>query len=586
MVRAVGREPAAEIRGDQLVSRGRAVAVASPYLLLTEGSQTAANNPDGLEPKRLDIVDHQAAARGRADALGLLLRHCDLELHRQLRPEAPLERLVFDVAEQLRCESLAPALPGLKANVDAAFEAWCLDARRRRVSELGVALLVYTVTHMLRTRLVRSFPDETVDDILEATRANISPIIGPAIFGCMETTHDQTEFAHHAQQLAALVADIAGDVGDAGETELDAVDPSQYRIVVPPDPDDDSSTNGASEPDEAGLNPSALRSPAAATSATDDLRQLGGYRVFTTGYDTERQGDDLYPEAALRELRRELDRLVSDHAVSPRRLAQWFRVHFGAAVTDDWSSGEEDGVIDPGRLSQLLANPERHEVFRQPRHVLRSDTAITFLLDNSGSMKVQRFEALALLIDTCSRALDLAGITNEVLGFTTAAWSGGRAQGDWLAAGTPEGPGRLNETLHIVYKDADTSWRRSRHSLAAMLRPMHFRESIDGEAVIWAHERLLRRPEPRRLLVVVSDGAPTDSATANANGPDYLARHLGQVVAQIERSSPIHLGALTLDLDMSGTFRNTLPIELDDTLTLRTFTAITELAGHRRLGAP
>ena len=573
MVRAIGREPTAEVRGDRLMSHGRAVVVSSPYLFPAAADAPTQPVSDGSSPT--DIVDRTAVARGQADALGLLLRHSDLDVHRQLRPDEPLPRLIFDIAEQLRCEALAPPLPGLRANIDSAFQHWCLEARRQRVSELGVALLIYTVTHMLRSRLTRSFPDETVDDILEATRANISPIVGASIAAMVASVGDQRHFAMHARELADLVAEIAGD---ATTRELDVIDPNQYRVIVPVEPAD-SDAFDAVERDETDTSDGPGLAPVSAHDRFDsgDMAALGGYRVFTTRYDVERTGQELYPEPIRRALRRQLDSLIASHAVSSYRLAQMFRHHFGAPVPDGWNNGEPDGLIDPARLSQLLANPERQQVFRQPRQAVHANTAITFLLDNSGSMKVQRFEALAMLVDTCVRALDLAGVTSEVLGFTTAAWSGGQAQQDWIGTGMLPMPGRLNETLHIVYKDADTSWRRARNSLASMLRPMHFRESVDGEALIWAHQRLMTRPEPRRLLVMVSDGAPTDSATANANSDTYLANHLGLVVDRIERRSPVELRALTLDGDMGAVFVGSLPIELDDTLTLRTFSVLTQL---------
>jgi cobaltochelatase CobT len=192
-------------------------------------------------------------------------------------------------------------------------------------------------------------------------------------------------------------------------------------------------------------------------------------------------------------------------------------------------------------------------------------------------MKAQRYETLAVLADTLSRALDLAHIPHEILGHTTGAWTGGQAQVDWRAAGKPEDPGRIAEVLQIVYKDADTSWKRARHSLAAMQLTRHFRESIDGEAVIWAHDRLMRRPEPRKVLVVVSDGAPAAAATNKANRNGYLADHLRSVVDFIERRSPVEIGALTTDQDVSNIFRRSVPIDLDATLTLGAYRVFEQL---------
>ncbi len=188
---------------------------------------------------------------------------------------------------------------------------------------------------------------------------------------------------------------------------------------------------------------------------------------------------------------------------------------------------------------------------------------------------------MAVLVDTFSRALDLAGITNEVLGFTTGAWSGGQALADWKAAGEPARPGRVNEAMHVVYKSADTPWRRARSSIAALADPQHFREGIDGEALAWAHGRLMLRPEPRKLLVMISDGSPTDAATSNVNRPGYLDDHLAGIADRIERFSGVELAAIGIDLDMSSYVRNAIDLDLAGTLTLRHYRALEQTFAPR-----
>lgn len=307
------------------------------------------------------------------------------------------------------------------------------------------------------------------------------------------------------------------------------------------------------------------------------LEAIGGYQVFTRDYDVEATGADLYLPYMRGGLSAALDERVAAQAVSPHGLAQRYRLVFGAPTDDDWMFDQEDGVLDPRRLGQLVSRPENHHVFRQTRSVVPSNTAVIFLVDNSGSMKTQRYETLAVMLDIYSRALDLVGIKVEVLGHTTGAWSGGRPVADWRGVGSPDHPGRLKESLRVVYKNADQSWRRARGSLASMFRPMHFRESLDGDAVVWAHQRLLTRPEPRKILVVVSDGAPMVSATANANGDEYLVDHLIQVVDQIERRSPVEIGAFTIDHDISAVFGASVPIDLEATRTVGTFRALEDL---------
>jgi len=195
-------------------------------------------------------------------------------------------------------------------------------------------------------------------------------------------------------------------------------------------------------------------------------------------------------------------------------------------------------------------------------------------------MKAQRYETLAILADTLSRALDGADVPHEILGHTTAAWTGGRALEDWRAAGKPDDPGRIAELCRVVYKNADTTWKRSRKSLASMQLTRHFRESIDGEAVIWAYRRLMARPERRKVLVVVSDGAPAESATNRSNRRGYLADHLTNVVDYIERRSPVEIGAITTDNDVSAVFRRSTPIDLDATLTIGAYRVFEDLFAY------
>jgi cobaltochelatase CobT len=317
----------------------------------------------------------------------------------------------------------------------------------------------------------------------------------------------------------------------------------------------------------------------------DMLGAFGDYSVFATGFDRVTPGAELAPLERRRSLRAELDQLAAAQAVSAPGLARRLLTLFGTPAEDDWSFGVDHGTLDGRRLAQLVANPSQREVFRRRRLQRLADTAVTFLVDNSGSMKRQRYEAISVLVDTFSRALDLAGITNEVIGFTTGAWSGGRPLAEWTAAGSPAEPGRLNEVQYVVYKDADTSWRRARSSLSAMLSTHHFRESVDGEAVAWAHDRLVVRPERRRALVVVSDGAPNDSATSSANREGFLEDHLHAVTAAIEarqRSGApgaVELAAIGVDLDVSAVYRRSVDLDLSGTLGLPHYRALETLFG-------
>lgn len=546
-LRALGRDPNAELRGARLVSGAHAVDIASPFLTLV----------DSTDP---------AVIRGVGDALAMLLRHTDGELHHQLRPTDPLQRVIFDMLEQLRCQALAPDFPGVQSNLAAASEAWCQNARATGVAESGVGLLVYTMTHMARARLRLGMTTEEVDSVIEAPRARLGRLIGHALKALTETMHDQQAYADPAREIARLIDELA----EASEFAEDLTGAARYQMLVPPDwldldtGDGDNSTGVAIASDFADERP-------------ESLHNLGDYEIFTTVHDVVRAAGDLYSIDQRRTARTELDQLVQAQAVSPHRIAERLRKIFGHWVQDEWQFGVDEGVVDGRRLPQLIANPMAHEIFRRPRHVLRSDTVVSLLMDNSGSMKAQRYETLAVLADTLSRALDLAGISNEVLGHTTAAWTGGQALTDWRDAGKPDHPGRIAELCQVVYKDADTSWKRSRHSMASMYLTTHFRESIDGEAIIWAHGRLMQRPERRKILVVVSDGAPAEAATNRANRPGYLSDHLVNVVDFIERKSPVEIGGMTVDHDVSTVFRRSVPIDLDATLTIGAYDVLETL---------
>lgn len=549
-LRALGRDPTAEYRGARLSSDGKAVDIASPFL-------TLANN------------DSPAVMRGLGDALAMLLRHSDQVVHAEHAPPDPLERVIFDVLEQLRCQALAPDLAGVRQNLEATSLAWCQHARANGVGESGVGLLVYTLVHMVRARLRLGMTDEEVDSIIEMPRARLGRLVGHALKDLPSTVHDQRVYAQLSVEIARLVRELAeaSDVADVAATGA-----ARYQMLVPPEWIDGAQANDV---DGTGIAVSAT----ALIERPQTLDDLGDYHVFTTAHDQETRGDQLYPSAERRAARLTLDELARAQAVSPHRIARRLSRLFGTLRPDEWDFGVDEGIVDGRRLPQLIANPTASEVFQRPRDVIRTNTTVTLLMDNSGSMKAQRYETLAILADTLSRALDLAKVPHEILGHTTSSWTGGQSRQDWLDAGKPDDPGRIADVCRVIYKDADTTWKRARHSLASMHLTRHFRESIDGEAVIWAHNRLLRRPEERKILVVVSDGAPAEAATNKANRRGFLADHLTNVVDFIERRSPVMIGGITIDHDLSTVFRRSVPLDLDATLTIGAYAVFEELFG-------
>jgi len=547
-IRALSGEPRAEYRNRRLLLAERAVPVGSPHLAV-------------------DAAEHSGERiRGAADALALRLRFSDRALHRRLSPKSPLPRLVFEILEQLRVEALVPAsLPGVRGNLDTAFNQWCREARAAGMVENEIGLLVYSVTQIVRARLLMALQDEEVEGLIEASRFRLAPLIGGHLAALRRLVGDQAGYAEHAAAIAEIIDEIAsGQLDGAADTATAA---ARVSFLSP---------FGWSEGEESAELGGAA-SGAAPLAAGDPLDD---YRVFSRAYDIECRGTDLYPMRYLAPLRKELDGLIAAQAVSVPRLARRLQRIFATPQRAGWHFGEEEGLLDARALSQLVANPDYRQVFRRERHSPHSDVVLSFLVDNSGSMKRQRFETVAILLDIWCRALELAGVRSEVLGFTTAEWSGGRALQDYRRAATadePEPPGRLNATQHVIYKDADTPYRRARPAIAAMLRTLHFREGVDGEALAWAYERLRRRSEPRRVLVMLSDGAPMDTATLQYNGEDYLDRHLRAVARMIERRGEVQLGAIGIGLDMREYFVRSLSLDLTGTLDGRAFNALEAL---------
>ena len=520
-------------------------------------------NPQSYEPARPVAPSGAALAplsesakllsfRGAADGIALRLRFSDALLHRQLRPERPMARRVFDVLEQYRTESLVPAQwPGVRSNMSARFAAWSHAFVSARLHESAQGLLLLTVTQIGRARVTGEPVDGALEDLLEATRFGLVPHIGHALAALRRSRFDQRAYAQHALAIAKVVADLADGVLDAANRatknarEDSEEEDAWLQIWV-----------DFEAGEESGFA-SALEARHAQQGAA------GSYRVFSTRYDREVRASDLVRQAQLQELRSQLDLSVRACGVSAARLARRLQTLLALPQIDGWDSAQDSGYIDGRRLAQMVAKPDEQSVFRLPHSAARADVALTLLLDCSGSMK-QHMEKLAPLVDLLTRALDMAGVATEVLGYTTNTWNGGRLMRDWRRAGKPAQPGRLNELCHMVFKDSGQPWRRSKPGLSAMLKADLFRECVDGEALRWAAERLRAQETERRMLVVFSDGSPMDGATVLANDAHYLDRDLQQVARQLEREAAIGLCAVGLGLDLSAYFARSTVLDLQN----------------------
>lgn len=497
--------------------------------------------------------DDFASFRGTADGLALRLSASDAALHERLRPGEPVERMLFEMLEQFRVESLAPeAMPGMRRNLRHRHEQWSLSFHHSGLTDTARGLLLYAVAQICRARVSGQQVVEETEDMLEATRFALSPLIGHALAGLRRERTDQAAYAVHARAIARTVAAMLhaagqGEEGEDGQEDSEA-EPDDKRNVFSLVADMDREIVEAFTTADAGR--SAL------------LEGEGvAYRVFTTDYDREHEAASLVRRELLVELRETLDRRIAAQGINIARLARELRTLLAEPQREGWDGAQEEGRIDGRRLAQLVASPTERRLFRTERLEPVADCVVGFLIDCSGSMKAHA-EPVAMLVDVMARALEQAGVASEILGFTTGAWNGGRARRDWLRAGRPAHPGRLNERCHLVFKDAGTPWRRARPAIAALLKPDLFREGCDGEAVDWACERLGARAEERKLLLVLSDGSPMDSATNLANDDHYLDHHLQDVVARHEQAGRIGIAGVGVGLDLSPYYSRSHVLDL------------------------
>ncbi|TWC29792.1 cobaltochelatase CobT [Pseudomonas sp. SJZ079] len=554
-LRALSGERRLRYRGGRLEVQERHFPVRAPHL-----------HPD---PER----DEFTAWRGVADSLALRLKHSDQALVRQVLPAQPIARLVFELLEQLRVESLvADSHPGVRRNLLQRFEQWSQQFLDSGQTEGHVGLLLFTLAQMSWILLCGGRAGEQTEMLIEAPRLSLLGHFGAAFGLLRRCRHNQAAFTEHALLIAAkaqeLIEQLDAELLGNDERKVSEVAEKTHLafallLDVEQDGDGDGSISGATQGNSRG--------------GEDAFT----YRVFSRDYDSERSAASLVRTELLKELRQRLDRRLTTQGLNLPRLGKRLGALLAAPRRDGWAFAQTDGQIDAGRLSRLIISPEQREIFRHEHERPHSDCVVSLLIDNSGSMR-NHIEHIALLADAFSRALELAGARSEILGFTTGQWNGGRPLKRWRRMGQPANPGRLNELSHVVYKDAETSWRRARPNIAALLKSDLFREGIDGEALLWARQRLLQRDARRRILIIVSDGCPMDSATHQANQQDILDLHLKQVARQIEQEGHIELYALGVGLDLSPYYRHSLELDLSRSLDNAVFDEVLQLLARRR----
>ena len=525
--------------------------------------------------------DDFGSFRGAADGIALRLALSDSRLHAALKPAEPAARLVFEMLEQFRVEALADAQhQGVQHNLRHRFESWSREFFVSGGAETASGLLLYTVAQICRSRVTGEPVLEASEDTLESTRHALAPLIGHALAGLKRERANQAVYARHALSIAEVVqqmlrnaaADVSGGRPDGEanhEHEHDRDERLAFSLLME-DPDTEPADGSTSAVSSRGLVPGNTRNE---------------YRIFTTAYDREQRASTLVRPAQLAEFRKQLDQhLASTHLNLPR-LARELKALFAEPRRDGVDAGLEEGLIDGRRLAQLVASPTERRLFRAEREQPEADVAVSFLIDCSGSMR-QYAAHVAQLVEAFTCALEMAGATSEVLGFTTRAWNGGRALREWQRAGRPAAPGRLNEVHHLVFKDAATPWRRARRDIAALLKADLFREGIDGEAVDWAARRLLAQEAKRRLLVVVSDGGPMDGATTLANSEKgdkhLLDQHLRDVVQRVEDGGAVEVFGLGVGPDLSAFYGHCQAIDLDGGVNNALLREVLDLLATRR----
>jgi cobaltochelatase CobT len=565
--RAIARDPDIDVvfASDTASPAGRAARVPSPG--------------PGLEPKLV------AEARGAADSAALRLRHHDGRLHSSLAPADPEARAVFDALETARIEALgARNLSGVRSNLAELAEARVRgDAivRARSAEEVPLATAIGLIA---RERLSGEPPPKAAQPGLKLVSPWIEEKAAAELDGLALTLDDQAAFARLSRHLLedldlATAADDAedeleesgedqgdegaGDEGEeGGESAPDAGD-SEMRAEQSDEGADDSQALEDYEPGEDDLNESDEASDSGRPGQTRrnwELAPPTDYKAFTTLFDEIVEAGELCDETELNRLRAYLDQQIGGLHTVVTKLANRLQRRLMAQQARSWDFDQEEGLLDAARLARVIVTPAHSLSYKVERETEFRDTVVSLLIDNSGSMRGRPIAIAAVCADILARTLERCGVASEILGFTTRAWKGGQSREAWLAAGRPAHPGRLNDLRHIVYKRADEPYRHSKRSLGLMMREGLLKENIDGEALLWAHQRLIARPEERRILMVISDGAPVDDSTASANGGTYLERHLRQVIGWIEQRSPVELVAIGIGHDVTRYYERAVTI--------------------------
>jgi len=540
------------------------------------------------EPSRVPTRDEISVIRGHADAAALAVACHDDSLHRALAPSGGDARAVFEAVEQARVEAVgAHLMEGVAANLQARMEQRYARSRITEETERAEAPLPDALALLVRERLTGVAPPAKARALVNLWRPWIEERARTLLDRMPETLLDQEAFGRLARDVLAALnlanqldqseeddeqikdGDSDPNAAEDQDDSADGQDRAELATESRAEPDDtaeetledqeDGSTDQLDRDTEAADLPRRSDPWRPNVSVLDDPEAFG-YKVFTRAYDEIVAAEDLCDTDELDRLRAFLDKqLVALHG-AVARLANRLQRRLLAQQNRGWDFDLEEGMLDASRLARVIVDPMHPLTFKQERDTAFRDTVVTLLLDNSGSMRGRPIMVAACCADILARTLERCGVKVEILGFTTRAWKGGHSREAWLNAMKPPLPGRLNDLRHIIYKSADAPWRRARRNLGLMMREGLLKENIDGEALTWAHERLLARPEQRRILMMISDGAPVDDSTLSVNSGSYLERHLRQVIHEIEARSPVELLAIGIGHDVTRYYRRAVTV--------------------------
>lgn len=526
------------------------------------------------EPQSELNNDTVSVTRGQADSVALWRAHHDTGIHERSAPSDPVARRLFDAVEQTRVEAVGTRyLDGVASNLEVnlgnRLDALNYDSDHADILAEGLALL-------LRQKMTKKPVSDRGREILSHCSDTLQKVSPEWLDKLCEEQNDQQSFALQVNDL--LVAMNFIDGAEAGEYAADA----NEEMDEPDLPEDDSDSDlppGESDsseemPESEGEEGEPVDDPEddAGTEGADvsetpgaSIQETSGesnkkYHIYTTEFDEVITPLDMCGAAELGRLRERLDEHVGDLQSSIGRFANRLQRHLLAHQNRSWNFDQEEGVLDTARLTRVVTDPMQPLSFKQEKESKFRDTVVTLLIDNSGSMHGRSIVVAASCADILANTLERCGVSVEVLGFTTRAWKGGQARNKWVIAGQTPNPGRLNDLRHIVYKSADTPWRRGRNNLGLMLRKGLLKENIDGEALTWAYQRMMVRPEKRKILMVISDGAPIDDSTLSANPGKFLERHLQEVIRQVEADPEVELTAIGIGHDVTQYYKRAATI--------------------------